>query len=88
MTWQEIKLWWREWGLLVQGVGLLLVAFVLTAVILVYVSDQKASTVTARTACERTRKFGPGIVDFFEREKALSPSALAEYRASIPKTCD
>lgn len=93
----QVVTWWREWGQLVTGVWLLIVSL---AVLWVGVEFYKSQTATARAAkvsCQRSRQFGPRLIDFYEwaqftlpsgeRKHVLTKDEADLYRASIPKTC-
>lgn len=41
----------------------------------------------SRASCNRTRLYGPFIVQDFTRREVMPPRVLEAYDASIPKTC-
>lgn len=83
----KVLAFWRDWGSLVVGVGLILVSLVVLKVALEQRDDDRRTEAAARASCERTKEFGVPIADFFEREGVLTTEQLAAYRRSIPKQC-
>jgi hypothetical protein len=93
---RAFKVWWQSgWGLLIQGVWLLLVTAVVIIAVISYAIDQHHASETARAACERSQKYGPKLADAYGKYHILSdrpgphgePSELDSYRSSIPKSC-
>lgn len=79
--------WWRAYGQLFMGAWLLIVSLIVLWVAIRFQQSQAATEHAAQVNCERSRIYGPGLADFFEREHAFPAPAIEQYRASIPKAC-
>lgn len=49
--------------------------------------NAKATTAAAKLTCERTRRYAPYILKFYETEQVLPRSLIEDYRKTVPKTC-
>ena len=78
---------WREYGVLIVGLGLVAVATGLIILATFYYTSQQDTKEQSRTACERTQKFAPIQIDFFERAGVYSPELAKLARDTIPKKC-
>jgi hypothetical protein len=74
--------WWRLWGFLTAFASLT------NAAALYWQWDTQRSTAkAAKAACERSREFGPALVDGLERQRTVPPDVIRFYRRTIPKVC-
>jgi hypothetical protein len=48
---------------------------------------QRSTAKAAKAACERSREFGPALVDGLERQRTVPPDVIRFYRRTIPKVC-
>lgn len=57
-----------------------------TAIVLVSEQASRAAD-TSRASCQRTRRFGPPLADYYERDHVLSRDQIQAYRETIPGSC-
>lgn len=79
---------WREYGVLIVGIGLVAVATGLIILATIFYSAQQDTNNQSRISCERTQKFAPVQIDFFEKAGVYTPELAKLARDTIPKQCN
>jgi TRAP-type C4-dicarboxylate transport system permease large subunit len=89
--------WLQRWGLLIEGLVLLIVCVVIGIGTYRYAQDQKDTTQAARVSCERSKKFGPYLVRKYSVDHTFGGAAihsgdteaglLRSYAETIPTDC-
>lgn len=83
----RVRAWWDEWGQLLMGAWLLVVSAVVLWVAVSFYQSQRDTAQAAKVACQRSKKLGPQIADYYARDPAFPQDVLVLYRRTIPKTC-
>ena len=47
----------------------------------------KETAAAAKLSCERTREYGPGLADDYERRGVFTHEQIQRYRKTIPSSC-
>lgn len=83
----RVRAFWDRWGQLITGIWLIMVSTGLILIAIQFYSGKSATDTAARVACDRGRKFGPPLADYYARENVFTQEQLAEFRALIPTKC-